>query len=40
MKKIYDTVSVTVISLTEDSIRTSIDADNFIPDWNVFQLNA
>ena len=40
MKKIYDTVSVTVISLTEDAIRTSINADNFISDWNIFQLNA
>ena len=40
MKKNYNTVSVTVLSLTEDTIRTSVGADNFISDWNTFQINA
>ena len=40
MKKNYNTVSVTVIALAEDAIRTSVGADNFISDWNVFQINA
>lgn len=40
MKKNYTTVSVTVLCLTEDAIRTSIGGDNFIPDWNVFSTNG
>ena len=36
MKKEYKHISVTVVSLMEDVIRTS-GGDNYISDWNTFQ---
>ena len=36
MKKEYKNISVTVVSLMVDMIRTS-GGDNYISDWNVFE---
>ena len=40
MKKYYNAVSVAVVQFTDDAIRTSIEGDNFISDWNTFVLNG
>lgn len=39
MKKEYEKINITIVSIAEDAIRTS--GDNYIKDdWNSFTLNA